>query len=254
MILTSDGKIYYSNIKEKMIYKAEIHKNKKVIHTALFKFYRLSSRYSFKFYSNPSRSLIIVKDSSNSCFAIIKEKKSEEATFEEDIADIQITELNCYVILNDKKYTPSIQVFDLYFNFKKIIQPNWSMGTLAKAYTLGYSDFFFKVEDGIQAVLKIYKVTSNFRFIRKRKFKFGGKKMFVRNLYLAKDLGEKYIFLYHVDDQLMVFKFDKKNFYVEKISDSLKIPLAEQLTISNGIWAWGKNYLSYISPVYELFD
>lgn len=255
MISTSDGKILYSNIKEKMIYKAEI-KNKKVLHTALFKFYRLASRYSFKFYTNLSRTLIAVKDSSNSFFGIIKEEKSEEVTFESDIADIQITENYCYVFLSDNKFTPSIKVFDSSFAFKKEFQPNWTMGTLVKAYTLGYEDYFFKVEEDHHegTSLKIYKLTTRFRLIRKRKFRLGNYKMFVRDIYMAKELSDKYIFLYHVDDQLMVFKCDKKNLYIDKISDSLKIPVADKLSISNGIWAWGKNYLSYISPVYELFD
>lgn len=256
MISRQDGSILYANIKEKMIYKAEI-KNRKVFHTSLFNFFTLASRYSFKFYVNLSRTLVAVKDSSNSFFGIIHDSKSREISFRHDITDIQLTEKHCYVFLEDKnKFRPLVQVFDSSFRFITEFTPNWSSGTLVKAYTLNFQEYFFKIEEDMRGgtCLKIYHLTPGYRCIRKRRFRFGNHKMFVRDLFLAKELEDKYIFLYHVDDQIMVFKCFKNTFYVEKISDSLKVPLADSIMISNGVWAWGKNYLSYISPVYELFD
>lgn len=149
----------------------------------------------------------------------------------------------------------TVRVYNRDFEFVKEFRPSWNQGSLVKSYTLGENDYMFKVEaSNGETWLKIYWVTSKFKLLRKRKFKLGKGNINVKDIQLIKEMEDKYIFLYHIDDKIKVFKCKKDGFGFDKVSDSLKIPFTSHLAISNGIWGWGRNYLSYIQPVYELFE
>ena len=74
----------------------------------------------------------------------------------------------------------------------------------------------------------------------------------VKDFYLIRELDKEVVFLYHVDNKLQLMTLGKQYFYFKKLNDYIRLPDINFVSASNGVWAWGKNQINFISPVYPL--
>ena len=240
--------------------------NEEAIMEELFSFRHDSSNKNLRFFTNLEKSALFFQDSAKSLFKISeKGTKSSSVTFDHPALDIQITSSRIYVFLSSgvserpqfETYKDSseylVEVYDLDLQFLTTLKPNWSHSLLTRVFSVDSDEFVFKVENSDEGKqLRVYQLVENWELILKRKQKLSSQEVDVKGFYLIKELDKELVFLYHVDNKLQLMTLGKQYFFFKKLNDYIRLPDINNVSSSNGVWAWGKNQINFLSPVYSL--